>query len=297
MNIVKYKNIFLGIFISIIVIGIALLLIYKPVFGIDFTGGGLIEIKLQNQTNISEVREKASGAYSSTQLLIQSSGKDQYIIRAKISENEFENFKSKISGAFPDAQILRHENIGATVGKNLAQKAIYGLIIACVLIILYLAYAFRTVPRSVSSWTFGIISIVALIHDLVITTALYSTIGHFFKFEFEGITVVAILTILGFSVHDTIVIFDRIRENLIKNPQLKLQENINHSINQTLSRSLNTSLTVIIVLVSMYLLGGTTTRPFVLILTMGIAIGTYSSIFVASPLLIKYIEYTKRSRE
>lgn len=293
MNIIKLKNFWLGCFAFVVIAGIALMFVFKPVFGIDFTGGSLIEIRPKQEIEISDLREKALGAYPNRGVVVQNSGNNQYIIRAKATEGDFESFKSSISGAFPDSEILRHENIGSTVGKSLTQKAIYGIILACALIILYLTYAFRGIPRSVSPWAFGVMAILALIHDLIFTTAAYSTIGHFAGFEFEGITIVAILTILGFSVHDTIVVFDRIRENLIKQPQLDIATIANNSINQTLTRSLNTSLTVIVVLISMYLLGGTTTKPFILILTIGMAIGTYSSIFVASPLLVKYIEYIK----
>lgn len=296
MNIIKSKNIFLIAFIVVILVSIALLSIYKPVLGIDFTGGALIEINPAENMEISKVRETVGKAYQGREVVVQSSGENQYILRAKIQEGEFNDFKSTILESFPKANILRHENIGATVGKNLTQKAIYGVILACTLIIIYLAYAFRSVPGSISSWTFGVIAILALIHDVIFTLALYSVIGRFAGFEFEGIIIVAILTILGFSVHDTIVVFDRIRENIIKHPQLDIEANVNNSINQTFARSLNTSLTVIVVLISMYLLGGTTTRPFILVFIIGIIFGTYSSIFIASPLLVKYIEYTKRSR-
>lgn len=297
INIIKLKNVWLGCFLSVIVIGLALIFIFKPVLGIDFTGGSLVEIKLKEEIEISEIRKKITDIYQDRGVAVQSSGKNQYIIRAKITEEEYTDFKENISKEFVDSEILRHENIGATVGKNLAQKAIYGVILACILIIIYLAYAFRGVPKPVSSWIFGLTAVLALIHDLIFTISIYSVLGHFWGFEFEGITIVAILTILGFSVHDTIVVFDRIRENLIKKPQLDIATNVNNSINETLARSLNTSLTVIIVLISMYLLGGTTTKPFVLILIIGMAIGTYSSIFIAAPLLVKYVEYTNKKNK
>lgn len=294
MNIIKSKNKLVVAFIAVIVLGISLLFIFKPVLGIDFTGGALVEIKPAERMDIARVREVLNSAYTGSEPVVQSSGENQYIIRVKIEEGEFEAFNSKIKEAFANAEILRHENIGATVGKSLTQKAIYGVILASALIVVYMAYAFGSVPGSISSWTFGIIAVMALIHDLIFTLASYAVIGRFAGFEFEGIVIVAILTILGFSVHDTIVVFDRIRENIIKHPQLSIDKNVNNSINQTFSRSLNTSLTVIVVLISMLLLGGTTMRPFILVLIIGIGIGTYSSIFIASPLLVKYIEYTKR---
>jgi len=291
MNITRYKNIFLFAYIGIIIVGLALLFFFKPSFGIDFTGGALIEIRPKQPIELGQLRETIEGSYPDRGVIVQSSAQNQFIIRAKVPGGEFDQFKNKVVEAIPDAEILRHENIGATVGKTLTQKSIYGVILACILIIFYLAYAFRGIPGIIPSWAFGVIAVLALIHDLIFTIASYAVIGHFTGFELEGITVVAILTILGFSVHDTIVVFDRIRENLIKYPHLDIAQNTNNSINETLARSLNTSLTVIVVLISMYMLGGTTIKPFVLILTIGMAIGTYSSIFIASPLLVKYGEY------
>ena len=170
------------------------------------------------------------------------------------------------------------------------------IVLAAILIIMYLAYAFRQVPRALSSWSFGTVAITTLLHDLLTSFAVFTIVGHFAGYELDSMFVVAALTILGFSVHDTIVVFDRIRENMIKNPQKSLEENANASINQTVARSLNTSLAAILVLVSMLILGGTTIKPFVLMLTIGIAIGTYSSIFVASPLLVTwFISQKKKS--
>ena len=296
MNIIKYKLVWIAISIFMIVAGLLVIFVYKPTFGIDFTGGTLVELKNPNNITIEQVREKLSTAYQGSDIIIQESGTNQFILRAKVqTESDYKDFESKVRTALPGSDILRHESIGASVGQNLTQKAIYGIIIASVLIIAYLAYAFRSVPRQVSSWSFGTIAIIALIHDLIFSFSVYTLVGKFAGYEIEGMTVVAALTILGFSVHDTIVVFDRIRENMIKHPGLSISENANNSVNQTIARSLNTSLTVILVLVAMFLLGGATIKPFVLMMIVGIGVGTYSSIFVASPVLAWWYERKQKA--
>lgn len=296
MNIIKYKKLWAILTISMVVIGIGIIFIFKPTFGIDFTGGTLVEIKTTENITLDDLRLKLKDALGEQEVIIQDSGPNQFILRTRLStEENYNKFESDIKSAIKDVNILRHDSIGATVGKDLTRKAIIGIIIASILIIMYLAYAFKSVPRSVSSWTFGTIAILALVHDLVFSFSIYSLIGSFSGYEVEAMTVVAILTVLGFSVHDTIVVFDRVRENIIKNPQKSLAENANNSINQTFARSLNTSLTVILVLIAMLLLGGSTIKPFILMLTIGIGIGTYSSIFVASPLLVLWYEHQKKN--
>jgi preprotein translocase subunit SecF len=291
MNIIKYKMVWIWISIVMVVLGATIILVVKPSFGIDFTGGTLVELKTPNNIKIEDMRTKLKDVYQGKELLIQESGNNQFVLRAKIqSENDYKDLEGKLKNALPDSNILRHESIGASVGQNLTRRAIIGIVIASLLIIGYLAYAFRPVPRQVSSWSFGTIAIIALLHDLIFSFAVYTLVGKFAGYEIEGMTVVAALTILGFSVHDTIVVFDRIRENMIKHPGLPISENANNSVNQTIARSLNTSLTVILVLIAMFLLGGGTIKPFVLMMIVGIGVGTYSSIFVASPVLAWWYE-------
>ena len=295
MNIIKFRKIWLYISGAMVVAGILVITLLKPTLGIDFTGGTLVEVKSSQPVEISQVRTKIHDIYKGQEVLIQESGDNQFILRAKIqTENDYQDFENKLKTTLPDFDILRHESIGASVGQDLTRKAIIGIIIASALIIGYLAYAFRSVPRQFSSWSFGTIAVIALVHDLVITFAIYALVGRYAGYEIEGMTVVAALTILGFSVHDTIVVYDRVRENMIKNPQKTIAENANNSINQTIARSLNTSLTVILVLVAMLLLGGATIKPFILMLTVGIGIGTYSSIFVAAPILVYWHELENR---
>lgn len=296
MNIIKYRKVWAIISLLMLLVGVVIVFVVKPSFGIDFTGGTLIEIKSQN-ISITDVREKVKVVVGQKEVLVQESGQGQFIIRTKAqTEEDYKKFENQIKTTLPDVNILRHESIGATVGADLTRKAIIGIVIASALIIMYLAYAFRAVPRSVSSWAFGTIAIVALIHDLLFSFSVYTLVGKFAGYEIEGMIVVAALTILGFSVHDTIVVFDRVRENIIKNPNKTLMENADISVNQTFARSLNTSMTVILVLVSMFLLGGSTIKPFILMLIFGIGVGTYSSIFVAAPLLVMWYEMKDKKK-
>jgi preprotein translocase subunit SecF len=163
-------------------------------------------------------------------------------------------------------------------------------------IILYIAFVFRKVTRPVSSWQFGIAAIVALLHDLIVVLGVFSLLGRFANVEVDSMFVTAMLTVLGFSVHDTIIIFDRIRENLRIYAGQTMEFVVNHSISQTIVRSLNTSITVLLVLLALLLFGGDTIRYFVLALFIGIIVGTYSSIFVASPILTYWQEYRMRKR-
>ena len=165
-------------------------------------------------------------------------------------------------------------------------KAVKSIIIVLLFIVFYIAYAFRKISKPVASWKYGISAIVALTHDILIITGVFAVLGHFMRVEVDSLFVTALLTILGFSIHDTIVTFDRTRENLFKNDDKPFEEIVNISVNQTIVRSLNTSVTTLFVLLAIYIFGGESIKNFVLALILGVIIGTYSSIFVASPLLV-----------
>lgn len=187
------------------------------------------------------------------------------------------------------------ENVGPVIGKELAEKALWALGLSLVVIVLYIAWAFRQVPRPASSWRFGVCAVVALVHDVLVVVGIFSLLGHFYQVEIDTLFVTALLTIIGFSVHDTIVVFDRIRENLKKMTGIPFAGVVNASILQTLTRSINTSVTVVFVLLALLLLGGTTLKWFVAALLIGIVSGTYSSIFNASPLLVIWQEWSQRA--
>ena len=185
-----------------------------------------------------------------------------------------------------DFQQERFESIGPIIGAELKQKAFYQLLFVSLGILIYIGYAFRKVAKPITSWKFGVAAVIALFHDLLFVVGVFSILGKYKGIEVDSMFVTAVLTVLGFSVHDTIVVFDRIRENLKIYAGRGVEYVVNHSIAQTLVRSLNTSLTVLFVLLALLLFGGETIRYFVLALFIGIIVGTYSSIFVASPMLM-----------
>lgn len=176
------------------------------------------------------------------------------------------------------------------IGRELSQKALIALLLASLAIVVYIAFSFRRIPKPASSWRFGIAAVVALIHDVLVVVGIFAILGRFLNVEVDTLFITALLTIIGFSVHDTIVVFDRIRENLLKNMGKRFIDVANLSVVQTLGRSLNTSLTVVFVLIALLLFGGETIRWFVVALLVGIISGTYSSIFNATALLVWWEE-------
>jgi len=189
---------------------------------------------------------------------------------------------------------LKFESIGPTIGKELRGRAVKSIILVLIGVVLYVTWAFRKVSRYVSPLKYGIITLITLFHDVFITVGVFSILSHFFGIEIGSPFVAAVLTILGYSVNDTIVVFDRIRENLNRSSEREFRKLVNNSLNQTLARSINTSFTTLLVLIAVFILGGPTIRYFVLALIIGIFIGTYSSIFIASPLLVTTQKLRKR---
>lgn len=194
-------------------------------------------------------------------------------------------------------EIISSETVGPVIGKETTQRAIVALATASLAIILYIAYAFREIPSPHSSWRFGICAVLALIHDVLVVVGIFSFLGYWQNVEVDSLFVTALLTIIGFSVHDTIVVFDRIRENLQKTAgKASFDEVVSTSVWQTLARSLSTSLTVIFTLLALVLFGGESIRWFTVALLIGIVSGTYSSVFTAAPLLV-FWEERRKSRK
>jgi len=189
------------------------------------------------------------------------------------------------------------ETVGPSIGQETKANALKAVLIASVAITLYIAFAFRKVSHPVSSWKYGVSAIIALLHDVLVVVGVFSILGVLFGIEIDSLFITALLTVMGFSVHDTIVVFDRIRENLKKSYNLKFEEIVNNSLLETMNRSLNTSLTVVIVLFSLLLFGGESIRWFIIALLLGIISGTYSSIFNASPLLIVWYEWERKKQK
>lgn len=265
--------------------GIISLGLYGLNLGVDFTGGALLEYKFEKPVDKEDIRREFSGAGIEVSGIIES-GETSYIVKTKpINEQKIIEAKKSLSEQFGRVEELRVENVGPTIGVETTRNAFISLGLASVMIVIYLALAFRKVPKPTSPWRFGIAAVVALLHDVLLLVGLFSILGHFFRVEVDVLFVTAALTVIGFSVHDTIVVFDRIRENLLKHLSKSFSQVANISITQTIARSLNTSLTVVFVLLAMLLFGGETIRWFVVALLVGIISGTYSSIFNATALL------------
>jgi preprotein translocase subunit SecF len=291
MNLIAKRKIWYAISIIMIVPGLISLFTFGLNLGIDFKSGELSTVAGSSNTDSTRAIAISVGLKDVT---VVSLGSNQTEIRFSdpAPQNEHETNHQKLKKALAEKGImeLSFDSVGPSVSKSIALSAIGALIAASIAIVLYVAYAFRNAPRPVSPWSFGVMAIIALLHDALFVLGVFSILGHFLGVEIDALFVTAILTVIGFSVHDTIVVFDRIRENL-RRRKGSFEDTVNASILETLARSINTSLTVILTLLALFLFGGQSIRLFVLALLIGIASGTYSSIFNASPLLVTWHNY------
>lgn len=291
---IKYTKIWFTISTIAILIGVGAM-VYNKVnygrvleFGIDFTGGSLMEIYPEVDIDMTVIGGLVNEIYPDMFKEYVKTDQGTYIIQARhMSEDELQGVSNIIQEKNGEFELLRFTTIGPKIGSTLKSKAFTALAIALIAIVLYIAYAFRKVPKRVSPWKFGFCAIVALAHDILITLGIFAILG----FEVNAFFITALLTIMGFSVHDTIVVFDRIRENLKKQTRDDTFGDIaDISLNQTLTRSINTSISTLFPLVALYIWGTESIRIFVFTLIIGIFVGTYSSIFIASPLLTYWQE-------
>ncbi|MFO8022949.1 MAG: protein translocase subunit SecF [Perlabentimonas sp.] len=299
MFIIAYKKIFLTIAGILMVASIVAISVFGLNFGIDFTGGSLVEVSYKNERPSVEKVKSELNKLSIEEFSVRPAGESNYILRTGVINKAQ---KEKTVNALKtsddlEVSIERQTTIGPIIGKELTRKAFMAIILAILAIIAYIAFAFRGVSKPVSSWKYGFIAIMALIHDILIPIGIFSMLGYFLGAQINTLFVMAILAILGYSVNDTIVVFDRIRENLNKNKQTNTMENfdltVGRSIKDTYVRSINTSLTTAIVLLALFIFGAQSTQFFALTLLVGVLAGTYSSLFFAAPLLV-FLESRKR---
>ncbi len=302
------------------IIGVFAIAIFGLNLGIDFKGGSLMEFKFEEnitkeklidtfktiESEINTTNEKTPVATTEkaettpevslsadtlskvdlTSIHVIESGVNTFIIKSKyLSAENQDRVIAKMQEKLPKFNKLRVTTIGPTVGTTLLHKGIIAIILTMVMIIVYLALAFRKIPKEVNPWRFGVTAIIALVHDIIIVTGVFAVLGYLFSVEIDALFITAMLTVLGYSVHDTIVVFDRLRDNLLHHND-SLEKTANDSLNQTLARSINTSVSVALALVAVLIFGSKAIFYFVLALTLGITVGTYSSIFVATPLLV-----------
>ena len=285
MNIIKKRNIYFAISISIILIGIIFAMVNGFNAGIDFTGGTLIQIDMGEKIEVAQIRELTNEFDENASIVHAGDDNKEVIIKTtKDFNNEerievFNKFKEKFE--LEDEALINQQKFGASIGKEIRDKAFISIILATILMLIYITIRFE--------FKFGISAIVALIHDVLIVLAVYAI----FRIPVNSSFVAAILTIVGYSINDTIVVFDRIRENLKKMKKDKYEDIINKSISQTIVRSINTSFTTLLAIVSLYIFGVEAIKDFALPLIVGVLVGTYSSIFIASP--VWYLLKLKKS--
>ena len=290
MKIIQHRKIFYIFSLLILVPGIVFLVAYGLRLGIDFTGGTIVEYSQSggfDKDAVIQALQKDSFLPQSVKIV----GTDHIQFKLQhLQTADHEKLSKSMLEAFPKSQEINYSAIGPTIGKELKNNAIYATIVVFLTILIYISWSFRKVSHSyVKSWVYGGSALLSLVHDLLIVVGLFAILGKFFDIEIDTMFVTALLTVLGFSVHDTIVVFDRIRERIrVSTGRETFEELVNTSVQQTLVRSLATSFTVVIVLVTLLLFGGESIRSFILALLIGMISGTYSSIFVASPLLVTW---------
>jgi len=290
MQILKARKIWITFSLILTVLSIVSISVFGYRTGIDFAGGTNLELQLVGPQAGVEVKSAIADAYkqvANLEVAPQSTEGDRYFIRSMQIDNQQKNdILAALKLKFADVSELRFETVDPTISSDIVRKAILAIIVAALGIMFYLAYAFRRVPKPLTSWDFGLGAIVSLLHDVIVLLGVYSLMSHYLGAEVDGMFIAALLTLLGFSVHDTIVTFDRIRENLRRRSGEDLEVICNDSISETIVRSINTSFTVFLVLLAMTLFGGATLKFFTLSLLIGVIFGTYSSIFIATPVLL-----------
>lgn len=256
--------------------------------GIDFRGGALTEVIYTSGRPDIEVVQDILSKQNIGTVHVQPIGEDGYAIKTRaLSEPERQTVLQSLTiDKANSAQEKSFTSIGPSVGRELTRKAIISIVLVALGIVFFIAYAFRKVTRPISSWKYGFIAIATLLHDVIIPVGVFAILASTYHAEVDTLFVVAILTILGLSVSDTIVVFDRVRENVSEGKYGSFAETVGRSIDQAFTRSINTSLTVIIALLALFFFGPASTKVFALMLTAGMFFGTYSSIFLASPLLV-----------
>lgn len=291
MLIVKYRKIFFIFSGLLVAASIVCLAFWQMNFGIDFKGGSLAEIEWLNQRPANpEVRNTLSGL-NLGEVNIQPTEERGMILRFKeVDEEVHQEILNTLKNKLGELEEKRFESIGPAIGTELKKKSLWSIVLALIAILIFIAWAFRKVSFPIKSYRYGIIAVIALFHDVLITAGVFSFLGKFYGVEVGVPFVAALLTVLGYSVNDTIVVFDRIRENLLsyKAKDEEFSKTVGQSLKQTITRSVNTSLTTLLVLFAIFFFGGATIKFFALALIIGIALGTYSSIFIASPLLVAW---------
>ncbi len=290
-RIIQKRKIWYTLSAIIIIPGIIAMLLGGINLGIDFTGGSLMRIDFtESDPELDQIEETISTVIGSDEVTAQPIGEGEYTVRFQNVTNETHQIiLQKLASSHGTVEERSYESIGPTIGEELKDKAVIAIVLVLLFIIVYISIAFRkSSTKAVKSYVFGLGALVALFHDILIVIGVFAVIGYFTGQEIDILFITALLTVLGFSVHDTIVVYDRVREQVKRSEKKEFADIVNDSVNQTLIRSINTSVTTLLVLAALYLFGGGSIQYFVLALLVGIVAGTYSSVFIASPFLVTW---------
>ena len=292
MFIVKNKTLFFIITGSLVAISLASFFVFGLKLGTDFTGGALVQVNYaKGRPPVADLSKALVDAHISDASLREAGEKDYVLRTPPMTADERTILPTALSvGGKYQPNVTQFSDVGPTIGAELRAKALIAIVLVLSCILLFIAFAFRKVSEPVSSWIYGLIALITLLHDVIIPVGFFAALGYFYGAEVDTLFVTAVLTVLGFSIHDTIVVFDRVRENIAINKERgrkePFEETAGRALNQTFVRSINTSMTVVFTLLVLYFLGPVSTQYFALTLLVGIIAGTYSSIFLATPLLV-----------
>lgn len=302
MHIIRHRVIYYIISSILVIASVVSIFVWGLNFGIDFKGGSIVEVSYAQRPEVSKIQDIMVAQKIEDGASTRPAGDNGYIIRTKaLSDQERSAFVKALGQGAQGFEVKRSDSIGPILGKELQAKAALSILLVIIAIVLFITFAFRKVSEPVSSFKYGLVAIVALIHDVIVPTGVFAVLGHYQGLEVDVLFVTALLVVLGFSVHDTIVVFDRIREHLKNNKEHNVkqsfEETVGESVAETMVRSVNTSLTVLLSLIAMYYFGPETTRSFSLALFIGVAAGTYSSIFLGSPLLVTLQKWQEKKKK
>lgn len=296
MNIpfLKYKKFYYVFSFALILATILSLFVFRLNFGIDFLGGTILEVDFKNRPETLLIEEKMK-ELNLGEVIVQPTGDNGAILRFReIDETTHQTLLAKLGELSGGVEEKRFESIGPVIGRELREKTLILVSVSLLALLVYIGLSFSKVSRPLSSWQYGIISIVTLGFDVLIPIGLISLLGKFSNVQFNIPIVTALLTILGYTINDKVIVFDRVRENLLKSRGMDFESLVNQSLNQTLTRSLSTGFCTLLVLFAIFFFGGETLRYFALVMITGIVVGTYSSLFIAAPLLVSWLNWRKK---
>ena len=293
---IKFRKIFYVFSIITIILSIASIFVFGLELGIDFTGGSMLEVEYENERPSIQLIQEKIQEISSEKVIVQPVEQKGIILKTKdTSEETYTKAIEKLEELGTLKQdASQFETIGPIIGNELKDKTKIVIVLSLMAIVFYIAYSFRKISKPVNSFAYGFTSLIALCHDVLIPLGIFAFLGKLYGVQITIPVITAFLTVLGYSINNSVVVFDRARENLLRSRETSFGNIINKSLNETLTRSINTSLTTLFVLFAIFFFGGETLRYFSLVLILGISCGTYSSIFLVTPLLVTYLEWREK---